>query len=72
MKYDITVGLNSEVSIVTNTAAIKKGIGFNPRLNEAVLLLYNELQTAKKSKPTIGIGYSEYMGFKNLSIYEVV
>jgi hypothetical protein len=71
MKYDITFGEHNEVSIVVSDRKIKEGIGYNPELNDAVRMIYQELIEVKKTKPTVGIGYSEFGGFRNLSIYEV-
>lgn len=72
MKYfDITFGEHSEVSIKVTASQIKKGIGYNPILNEAIQALYKEFMEVRKTKPTIGMGFSMSMGFRNLSIYEV-
>jgi hypothetical protein len=70
MKYDITMGENSEISIVVSDRKIKEGIGHNPILNVTVRQLYKELLDTQKTKPTVGIGYSDLNGFRNISIYE--
>jgi hypothetical protein len=71
MKYDITMGENSEISIVVSDRKIKEGIGHNPILNVTVRQLYKELLDTQKTKPTVGIGYSDLNGFRNISIYTI-
>lgn len=71
MMYDITFGEFSEVSITVSGNKITKGIGNNPILNDVVRDLYKELINSQKTTPTIGLGYSEIKGFRNISIYTI-
>lgn len=68
MKYEITV--DNTVSFIVTANRIKKGVGFNPVLNETVQKLYKEFVTINKTNTTCGIGYSDLNGF-NIQIYEV-
>lgn len=62
--FDITA---NGISFLAKESTIKKGVGVDETFNEMVRELYKELLS--KSSDTVGCGYSEFNGYKNVGIY---